>query len=66
MSEEDTFWIKFGERFFGLILLIVGAILLYFTVTSLAELEAFSVLFGFLAIVIIALGVVLMIFKPPE
>jgi len=66
MSEEDTFWIKFGERFFGLLLLIVGAIFLYFTVTSLAELEAFSALFGFLAIVIIALGIVLMIFKPPE
>ena len=66
MSEEDTFWIKFGERFFGLLLLIIGAILLYFTVTSTAELAAFTAFFGFLSIVILALGVVLLLAKPPE
>jgi hypothetical protein len=66
MSEEDTFWISFGERFFGLLLVIIGAILLYFTVTSVDTLLAFSAFFGFLSIVILAVGVVLLIAKPPE
>jgi len=66
MSEEDTFWISLGERFLGLLLLVIGAILLYFTATSTAELGAFSAFFGFLCIVIIALGVVLLIARPPE
>jgi preprotein translocase subunit SecY len=66
MSEQDTFWIKLGQRFFGLILLVIGAILLYFTLTSLAELAAFSALFGLLCIVVLVLGVALLISKPPE
>ena len=66
MSEEDTFWIKLGERFFGLLLVIIGAILLYFTVTSLAELAAFAALFGFLSIVILIVGILLLIVKSPE
>src|SRR3990172_7442221 len=34
MSEEgDTFWISLAEKFFGLILLIIGSILLYFKAT---------------------------------
>lgn len=66
MSEEDTFWISFGQRFFGFILLIVGIIILYFTVTSLTELAAFSAFFGFLSIIILVLGIVLMIAKTPE
>ncbi len=66
MSEQDTFWIKLGQRFFGLLLLIIGAVVLYFTLTSLTELAAFSALFGLLSIVVLALGVVLLISKPPE
>jgi len=66
MSEQDTFWISLSEKFFGLLLLIIGAILLYFTATSTTELGAFSAFFGFLSIVILALGVVLLLVKPPE
>jgi hypothetical protein len=66
MSEQDTFWIRLGQRFFGLILVVIGAILLYFTLTSLTELAAFSALFGLLSIVVLALGIVLLISKPPE
>ncbi len=66
MSEQDTFWIKLGQRFFGLLLLIIGAVVLYFTLTSLTELAAFSALFGLLSIVVLVLGVVLLISKPPE
>ena len=66
MSEQDTFWISLSEKFFGLLLLIIGAILLYFTATSTAELGAFAAFFGFLSIVILALGVVLLLVRPPE
>jgi hypothetical protein len=66
MSEQDTFWISLGERFFGLLLLIIGAILLYFTATSTADLGAFTAFFGFLSIVVLAVGVVLLVVKPPE
>jgi hypothetical protein len=66
MSEEDTFWISLGQRFFGLILLIVGIIITYFTFTSLTELAAFAWFFGFLSVVILAVGIVLLIAKPRE
>jgi uncharacterized membrane protein len=66
MSEEDTFWIKLAQRFFGLLIIIIGAILLYFTVISLDTLLAFSALFGFLSIVILIVGILLLISKSPE
>ena len=66
MSEQDTFWISLSEKFFGLLLLIIGAILLYFTATSTTELGGFTAFFGFLSIVILALGVVLLLVRPPE
>ena len=66
MSEEgDTFWISLAEKFFGLILLIIGSILLYFTATSTAELGAFSAFFGFLSIIVLAVGLILLLVKPP-
>ncbi len=35
MSEEgDTFWVSLAEKLLGLLLTIVGALFLYFTVTS--------------------------------
>ena len=66
MSNEDTFWISLGEKFFGLLLLIIGIILLYFTATSIAELSAFAALFGFLSIALLAVGVILLLVRPPE
>jgi hypothetical protein len=34
MSEGDTFWISLAEKFFGLLLTIIGALSLYLTLTS--------------------------------
>ena len=66
MSEEgDTFWISLAEKFFGLILLVIGSILLYFTATSTNELKIFSAFFGFLSIMVIAVGLILLLVKPP-
>jgi len=66
MSDEDTFWISLGEKFFGLLILVLGAVLLYFTVTSSAQLAAFTAFFAFLSIVLLAVGVVLLLVRPPE
>jgi hypothetical protein len=66
MSEGDTFWLSLAEKFFGLILTIVGALFLYFTVTSTTALGVFTGLFGFLSIVVLIIGVFLLLVRPPE
>jgi len=66
MSEEgDTFWVSLAERLFGLLLIIIGALMLYYTVTS-PELGGFSALFGALSVILVILGIFLLIVKPPE
>ena len=66
MSEEgDTFWVSLAERLFGLLLIVIGAILIYYTATS-SGLGPFNLLFGFLSIVLIILGFFLLLVKPPE
>ena len=65
MSDEgDTFWVSLSERVFGLVLIVIGALLLYFTVTS--DLGGFTVFFGVLSVILVILGVLLMIVKPPQ
>jgi hypothetical protein len=67
MSDESgSFWIKLAERLFGLVLIIVGAVTLYLTATSSDALGAYTGLFAFLSIVIVAVGVFLLIVSPPE
>ncbi len=64
-QEQDTFWVSLSEKFFGLLLIIISALLLYYTATSPA-LGVFSILFGILGIIILAIGIFLLIVKPPE
>jgi hypothetical protein len=64
-AEDDTFWISVGEKFFGLLLVIVGAIFIYYTVTS-TSLGGFAVLFGFFAVVVLLIGIALLVVRPPE
>jgi hypothetical protein len=67
MSEEgDTFWVSLAERVFGLILIIIGAVMLYFTATSTDVLGGFSVFFGALSAILVIVGIFLLIVKPPE
>jgi uncharacterized membrane protein HdeD (DUF308 family) len=63
MSEEGGFGITAAEKFFGLILLIVGALALYFTLTSTQALSIYTGFFGFLSLVILAVGLFLIITK---
>ena len=66
MSEGDTFWVSLSEKFFGLMLTVISAVFLYFTVTSLDALGSFAGLFGFLGVVILLIGLFLLIVRPPE
>ena len=62
-SEEGGFGLTAAEKFFGLLLLIIGALATYYTFTSAQTLGGFTGLFGFLGIVLLLLGLALMIAK---
>ena len=64
MSGEGSFGLSTTEKFFGLIILVVGVITLYYTLTSMDTLLSFTGLFGFLSVVLVILGLVLMTAKP--
>jgi hypothetical protein len=66
MSEGGTFWLSLAEKFFGILLTIIGALFLYFTVTSTTALGVFTGLFGFLSIVVLIIGLFLLLVRPPE
>ena len=66
MSEEETYWASLAEKFVGLLLTIIGALFLYFTVTSTTTLGVFTPFFGFLGIVLLAVGLFLLLVRPPE
>jgi hypothetical protein len=66
MSDEgDTFWVSLAEKFFGLLLVIIGAVMLYFTAIT-SGLGAFSVFFGVISVIMLIIGLFLLIVKPPE
>ena len=64
MSGEGSFGLSTTEKFFGLIILVVGVITLYFTLTSMDILLSFTGFFAFLSVVLVILGLVLMTAKP--
>ena len=66
MSEGDTFWVSLAEKFFGLLLTVIGALFLYFTLTSTVALGGFTALFGFLGVVVLLIGLFLLIVRPSE
>ncbi|MDD3792715.1 MAG: hypothetical protein PHY74_06255 [Candidatus Bathyarchaeota archaeon] len=64
MGEEgDIFWVSLAERVIGILVIIIGAIMLYFTATT-ADLGGFGVFFSVLSIILLILGVFLLIIKP--
>ena len=64
-DERGTYWASFIERIFGLVLIVLGAVLLYLTVTT-AALGTFIGFFSFLSIVMVVIGIFLLIIKPSE
>ena len=63
MSEEGGFGLVVAEKFFGVMLIIIGALSTYYTVTSTQALGDYTGFFGFLSIIVLALGVILIIAK---
>jgi len=63
MSEEGSFGLTAAEKFFGLILVIVGTLATYYTFTSTNALEGFTWFFGSLSIILLALGIFLITAK---
>jgi|WetSurMetagenome_2_1015567.scaffolds.fasta_scaffold625246_1 hypothetical protein len=64
-DESDNFWINLAEKFFGLLLLIIGAIVLFYTATS-PDLANFTMFFGVLSVILVIIGLVLLLVKAPE
>jgi hypothetical protein len=62
-EEEGGFGITLAEKFFGLIIIVAGAMAMYYTFTSTDALNGFLGFFGFLSIFLLAIGVVLVIAK---
>jgi hypothetical protein len=63
MSEEGGFGITLAEKFFGFIIIVIGALVTYYTFTSTSALGDFTGFFGFLSIFLLAIGVFLIIAK---
>jgi hypothetical protein len=62
MSQEGAgFGLILSERFFGFVLIVLGALALYYTLTSLDTLQPFQWFFVFLCAVPLALGVFLLL-----
>ena len=66
MSEEGNFWITIAEKLLGIILVILSIVMLYFTATSTDVLGLYSGFFGFLGVVVLIAGALLLLVKPPE
>jgi preprotein translocase subunit SecY len=63
MSEEGSTGITIAEKFFGLLLVIIGALAMYFTFESSQVLVAFTGFFAFLSIILLVLGILLITAK---
>jgi hypothetical protein len=66
MSEEGGFGVNILEKLFGFILLVVGIIATYYTIVSSDVLDGFTGFFGFLTVLLMVLGFILMIAKTEE
>jgi hypothetical protein len=63
MSEEGGYGVALAERFFGLIILVIGVLSMYYTWTSTQALGGFVGFFAFLNVILIVLGAILMTAK---
>ena len=66
MSEEgDRFWVTLSEKVVGIVLIIIGALLLYFTWDT-SKLGGVSWIFAVLGVVVLVVGILMMISKSSE
>ena len=64
MSGEGSFGLNTAEKFFGLLILAIGIIALYYTWTSSSTLQLFTVLFEIMSATLMGIGLVLLLVKP--
>ena len=65
MSEEgDTFFVNLAEKLIGVLLIAIGAVLIYFSATS--GLGAFTLFFGILSFIMLLIGLFLLLARPSE
>jgi hypothetical protein len=64
MSDEGSFGLNTAEKFFGLLILAIGIIAFYYTLTSGSALQLLTDLFAILSIVLMVIGFILIIAKP--
>jgi uncharacterized membrane protein len=66
MSEESSFWIGLAEKFFGLLLTIIGVLMIYYSATSGSNLNVFAGFFVFLSALLLIAGLFLLLVRPSE
>ena len=67
MSEEgDTFFVNLAEKLFGVILIIIGAIMIYLTATTSGSLAHFTLFFGILSFIMLIIGLFLLLVRASE
>jgi len=66
MSEESSFWVNLTEKLLGLLVVAIGALMLYFTATSAGNLNVFTGFFVFVSVIMIVIGLFLLIVRPSE
>ena len=64
MSDEGSFGLNTAEKFFGLLILAIGIIALYYTLTSGSTLRLFTDLFAIMSVALMVLGLILILAKP--
>jgi hypothetical protein len=65
MSEGNSYWVVLAERLVGIFLIIISAVMLYFTATT-ASLDVYSWLFTVLGVVVLIVGIFLLLVRPRE
>jgi len=65
MSEGNSYWVVLAEKLVGILLIIISAVMLYFTATS-DSLGVYSWLFAVLGVVVLIVGIFLLLVRPRE
>lgn len=63
MSESSSFMVSVAEKFLGLLLIILGALEAYFSISSSEALGVYTWFFAVLGFILAALGILLIIAK---
>jgi hypothetical protein len=65
MSENNSYWLTLAEKVIGIVLIIISGLMLYYTATT-SALGKFDVIFIFLGVIILIVGIILLLVKPQE